>query len=484
MGKRKAPVSAFFSLITSGLGTDLTTMGRGRGDVMQIRLDTMTTWGFIRLAVFATVLFGIALGVGLHSPERTMCKFGTQNKDVANTTKMVLDLEFAYRYQWFFVVLKSGQKDQDVGKKIVVKMKTIAKKWTRIRKNPWLPEEIRLKKEGKTHYFKKLGPASVHNRTIWCAKGYYYCDEIAVVFQQPVVPGKYKIEAEFVPEKNDRTLQYIDSFQFKVTYPSRAFMTFQYWWTYVFVFISFLTLICFLCAMCTTKWRLWTYNQQWLMALTIGLVLNNNPLYYWSTLSRVGWIIIFVGIIFQVMFISLLLLFWLCSLGLLLHDEDEYGWAMPFLCPKVCAVFPIFICALVSFAWVSLRNKLNPLNAATDDFADDSTFPTFVGIVITCTVLYSLYLLLLVARAFSALWQMRNRDKGFFVITFPVLIYNLVAICMGMTGFSFKDTGAYLAFYALQNIYILVLVYLYTPTSVKTGIQELPTVEDGAGTSI
>merc|ERR1711871_364881 len=444
----------------------------------------MNTCGFVRLALFATLLLALSLGVGLNSPARTFSKTGNENKDVSNVTHMVLDLDFAKRYQWFFVAIKTGQKDIDVGKKILVKVKTIARKWTKIKSRPWLPEEIRLKKEGKTHYYKKLGPAFLHNRTIWCPKGSYYCDEIAVVFQQPVIPGKYKIEADFMPETKQYSLSYIDSFQFKVTYPAPAFMAFQYWWTYIFVFISFLTLICFLCAMCTTKWRLWTYNQQWLMALTIGLVLNNNPLFYWSTLSRVGWIIIFVGIIFQVMFISLLLLFWLCSLGLLLHDEDEYGWAMPFLCPKVCAVFPIFICALVSFAWVSLRNKLNPLNAATDDFADDSTFPTFVGIVIACTVLYSLYLLLLVARAFSALWQMRNRDKGFFVITFPVLIYNLVAICMGMTGFSFKDTGAYLAFYALQNIYILVLVYLYTPTSVKTGVQELPTVEDGAGTSI
>ena len=46
---------------------------------------------------------------------------------------------------------------------------------------------------------------------------------------------------------------------------------------------------------------MWTYNQQWLFALTISLVLNNNPFFYWSTLSRVGWVIIFVGIIFQVL---------------------------------------------------------------------------------------------------------------------------------------------------------------------------------------
>lgn len=313
---------------------------------------------------------------------------------------------------------------------------------------------------------------------------------MAVLFEQPVLPGKYKLQAKFNFDR--AALNAIKSLQFEVVYPSRPFRQFQLWYTYVLVVFSVLLFIGYLCFMCSVKWRMWSYIQQWLLILCVALIFSNNPFFAFSMQSRIGWVITFLGIMFQLLFISLLMVFWLATLALQRYDEDEIGWHFMFLIPKFCCVMPFFLCSVVAFGWTSLANKVNPLNAESNDFASDSTYKTFHITVIISIVVYLLYLFFLFARSFAAMSHLSERQWGFFIISFPVLVFNLVSILAGsfyLHGdlYSYTDTGAYLSWFAVQNVYVGVLVYLYRPlTKEETQYSRTGTDDDVAsqGTSV
>ena len=217
----------------------------------------------------------------------------------------------------------------------------------------------------------------------------------------------------------------------------------------------------------------WSMEQRWVVVLLVLLLLYNNPLFP-LTLSPSP---LFAGIldsIFQSSFLFALLLFWLCVLHGLRQTKRHL---LHFYLPKFCLVFPMWLSALT----MEITQQFNEVRDPTYSFQINTAhYYRFRMLFFFLLFMYTKYIVYLIVKAFVELRSMQFIQTRLKFITGFMLV--IIVLCVTIvyskfgSGFlednfisrfytSYDSATQFISFYALLNLYLYIMVYVYTPCS-------------------
>jgi len=159
-------------------------------------------------------------------------------------------------------------------------------------------------------------------------------------------------------------------------------------------------------------------------------------------------------------FIGILLFFWLTALHSLsvtnLINVDE----RKFYIPKFVICFALQLSICTSLLYTNYNTYYDPTYAWKDQ-----TFTAFLlGMIFVLSIVYLGYFLVISYMTYTAVRRMKKNYRIVFYYTFTVAICSVVALAFhGYGGYGDRNL-VFMAIFALFNIYVINMSFLYAPT--------------------
>ncbi|VVC40528.1 Hypothetical protein CINCED_3A011997 [Cinara cedri] len=231
----------------------------------------------------------------------------------------------------------------------------------------------------------------------------------------------------------------------------------------------------------------WSYEQKWTIVLLPLLLLFNDPIFPLMLLTS-NQIIGMLDGVFQVTFVCTILLFWLSIYHGLRQNERK---PMAFYLPKVILVSPFWLCGVVMAKYRRMNEFEDP---AFSYEVDSNAYGNIKSIVGIFSIIYIIYLVCLILRAYSDLRSMPYFDARLKFVTISMIIS--LIICSTITHMQYglgliEDSFAadlntkymtsalFMAFYGICNFYVFTLAAVYAPTK-KPGFESTVTKDNPA----
>jgi len=246
---------------------------------------------------------------------------------------------------------------------------------------------------------------------------------------------------------------------------------------FLFLVITFAVLGYFLSSLRKYPINDWSMEQRWSSLLLLLLIFYNNP-FFPLTLTSATLIGGILDAIFQSLFLFTLLLFWLCALHGLRQTRRTLVF---FYLPKVLLVFPMWLSALTMEITEEFNEVRDPTFSWQLETAHYHRFRALFFVLLGAYILYTFYL---TAKAFTELRTMQFiQTRLKFIVGFMgVIILLATSIVYSKFGFGilednfvarlytdYASVTHFLAFYALLNLYIYLMIYAYSPCGHKEG---------------
>lgn len=246
---------------------------------------------------------------------------------------------------------------------------------------------------------------------------------------------------------------------------------------FLFLVITFAVLGYFLSSLRKYPINDWSMEQRWSSLLLFLLLFYNNP-FFPLTLTTACLLGGVTDATFQSIFLFSLLLFWLCALHGLRQTRRPL---VTFYLPKFLLVFPMWLAALTMEITQEFNEMADPSYSWQIDTAHYHRFRALFFILLALYIGYTLYL---TAKAFVELRSMQFiQTRLKFITTFMGVI---IILCLSIVYSKFgsgvlednfvarlytdyASATHFLAFYALLNLYIYLMVYVYGPCGHKEG---------------
>ncbi|GMH77178.1 hypothetical protein TL16_g07319 [Triparma laevis f. inornata] len=214
-----------------------------------------------------------------------------------------------------------------------------------------------------------------------------------------------------------------------------------------------------------TKWKMWSYQQKWIMVLLIQLFFFNDPLIYFEVYnSKIGGEIlggVYIGM--MAIFICTLMLFWLCALDET-RDEKNLGRRDKNGCKKHLAkilfmgVFWVYLVA--TYAHIRMQEKDDPTYEAAQEGDRFVAATAFGGLL---TVIYTLWFLYY---TFKGMWVLCTLPPPFLFV-FSITFFTFAATVVGIFIAALYPVPSaaldFLGMYSLYNLYIWTMAFVYAP---------------------
>uniref|UniRef100_H2MIQ7 Transmembrane protein 181 n=1 Tax=Oryzias latipes TaxID=8090 RepID=H2MIQ7_ORYLA len=250
--------------------------------------------------------------------------------------------------------------------------------------------------------------------------------------------------------------------QWKMYNPT--FSQVEIWFRFVFVVLTFMVTCMFAHSLRKFSMRDWGIEQKWMSILLPLLLLYNDPFFPLSFLVN-SWFPGTLDAFFQALFLSSLLLFWLCVYhGIRVQGERRF---LTFYLPKLIIVGLLWLSAVTLGIWQTVNELQDPTYSYKIDIANFQGMKVFFLIVV---ILYILYLIFLIVRACSELKNMPYSDlrlKFLTALTFVVLMISVVILYLRFVPFASLtpySPAEFLSFYGLLNFYLYTLAFVYSPS--------------------
>jgi len=220
----------------------------------------------------------------------------------------------------------------------------------------------------------------------------------------------------------------------------------------------------------------WSLEQRWMVILLIFLVFYNNPFYPLTFLSNNAFPLILDGIL-QSTFLCILLLFWLSVYHGIRQNVRRF---FSFYFPKIILISLLWVFFVVLLSVRIVQEYRDPMYDLTIDIIQF----TAIRIIFYLTgIVYILYLLFLIIRAFGELRNMPFFDirlKFTTILMVCVVSISILRFSSGILEENFvpelssryKNSVEFLLVYSLINLYLYTMAYVYSPAK-NAGIDTL-----------
>lgn len=332
---------------------------------------------------------------------------------------------------------------------------------------------------------KKTSFHSDNNRTriLHCKHG--DCDIFNILHVDYLHEDHYMVELSFYGLTEISSL-FIKDFIITFNSHNPSFTKFELWYRFFFLFCTFVVTIIYTRSLKKFSLRDWSIEQKWMFILLRSLLFFNNPLFPLCVIVS-GWFPHILDAFFQSTFFSLVLVFWLSVFHGVRQNDRNFS---TFYIPKFVIVFIIWVLSLILLLWQVFHEFDDPTYILT---IDESSYIVIRFIFISFSILYLLFLLFLIIRAWAELRNTPYFDVRikFSIVLMLVVISTLVTI--GIYRYqteafrqsifenftkNYHSTFEFCAIFAIFNFYIYTLAFVYSPAknaSIENDFGDNPT---------
>lgn len=350
--------------------------------------------------------------------------------------------------------------------------------------------------------WEKIAHNRTVTRTIVCPRG-HECDETVFFKTSHVEYDEYYFQVQLVSEP-DRNYDWMHRLSFTIRYQNHAYAQYEIGFKYTFLAVNIIAIL-------IMERMLWNLKKSgvvvqtvasrsgnlrkavmpsavtWLRLLQYGLVLHNNPFYALTYVNDARRFFSILGVIWQIVFLAILLTFWLAEFEQLAKDRPDM---IPCCERTFSSVFRntmliLFVCAMIpTYCFVKMQELSDPLYDFTEDSQAWAFAKIFGGLWI---IIYGVGLIYYTVKNFGAHFCTSNsqcseclslssnqpstwRKSWMFVMHWVVIL-----VCLGGLGFGalqslhMDSVYEFLFFNAIFNVYVHTVVVLYTPSGLASG---------------
>ncbi|XP_046848759.1 transmembrane protein 181-like isoform X2 [Xenia sp. Carnegie-2017] len=310
---------------------------------------------------------------------------------------------------------------------------------------------------------------SNHSREVMCEQ--WECDDF-VVFHLGYVD--YHSYVAIVAMSNFDSLPKggeIDDVLFTYSHYNVNFTEVEIWFRFVFVVLTFMIACIYVHSLRRFPFRDWSIEQRWISVLLPLLLLFNDPIFPLHFLVK-SWVPGMFQSMFRATFLAAILLFWLCAFHGIRQNERTF---IEFYFPKILLVGLVGISAFTITTWQRYNELCDPAYQSKLDIANFTGFKIFFFVIAS---VYLIYLIYLVAKAYSEIKGLPYFDIRLKFLTILMLVVVLVSFVFvllryGRTALqnnfiaeletTYKNTAEFLLFYGLLNFYLYTMSFVYSP---------------------
>uniref|UniRef100_H3C6I9 Transmembrane protein 181 n=1 Tax=Tetraodon nigroviridis TaxID=99883 RepID=H3C6I9_TETNG len=334
------------------------------------------------------------------------------------------------------------------------------------------PFEINVELKGVVHDATEVPINKMHQklRKLDCSPT--KCEEIIVLHLGYLNYTQYRVKVSFGGLEN---ITYDLRVKFVWKTYNQTFSQVEIWFRFVFVVLTFMVTCMFAHSLRKFSMRDWGIEQKWMSILLPLLLLYNDPFFPLSFLVN-SWFPGTLDAFFQALFLSSLLLFWLCVYhGIRVQGERK---CLTFYLPKLIIVGLLWLSAVTLGIWQTVNELQDPTYQYKVDIGNFQGMKVFFLVVVA---LYILYLIFLVVRACSELKNMPYSDlrlRFLTALTFVVLVISVVILYLRFGAKALQNNfvaelsthyqnylpAEFLSFYGLLNFYLYTLAFVYSPS--------------------
>lgn len=350
--------------------------------------------------------------------------------------------------------------------------------------NMMSPESYASNKEEQS-VTRSLFHAEYFNRTRYMHCFNEICDVISIVHLDYLHKKQYQIEIKFLNLDDLAGLDFKDIvFTFNSYNPS--FTKLELWFRFTFLFVNFIVIIVYTNSLKKFSLRDWTIEQKWMFILLRSLIFFNNPLFPLNVLVD-SWIPHVLDAIFQSTFLALVMVFWLSVYHGVRQNDRNF---LTFYVPKFVIVFLIWLLSIVLLLWQQYYSLDDPTYNLT---MDENNYIVFRILYLLNLIVYLLFLLYLIIRAYA---ELKNMPYFNLRIKFSlVLMMFVIAVGSTIAFFriksepfrqslfenftkNYRNSVEFCAIFSIFNLYVYTLAFVYAPAknaSLDTDYKDNPT---------
>eukprot|EP01112_Ceratiomyxa_fruticulosa_P021555 TRINITY_DN7629_c0_g1_i1.p1 TRINITY_DN7629_c0_g1~~TRINITY_DN7629_c0_g1_i1.p1 ORF type:complete len:453 (-),score=56.29 TRINITY_DN7629_c0_g1_i1:103-1461(-) len=212
----------------------------------------------------------------------------------------------------------------------------------------------------------------------------------------------------------------------------------------------------------------WSWEQRALVILFIGGILQANPLFSLQYAFR-GWFFHFIESLFATSFITIYLLFSLLSIDKLRNEEIRVEFSSYHI-PKliVCGVYAVL--SVVLYAWVNIRDRLDPVEGRPDTITGIQVFFYIVATIYVCVIIWLLILLIMTIPVAKSKPYVMSRLLFIGIPTGVVGLSILIGIFTGTFGPLNISAVSMMYYLTLNHVYIWVMAFGYWPVTERYSV--------------
>ncbi|CAE7463377.1 TMEM181, partial [Symbiodinium microadriaticum] len=268
------------------------------------------------------------------------------------------------------------------------------------------------------------------SQIVHCKGGKTACKSFYIFGQPSVEYKRYNVHIDF--KDTDGHFTSSDKLSVKVDLHTinSEYSKFELGWKCFFILTTLVVMFLpeegFLIRLLAVPYRLWSFEQTWVLTLLVGLIFFNDPFFAAQLYTHKSDSMAILYIFFTTAFLGIVLLFWLCVLDEMRTTDSggvgsmDTGRRRPFAfyTPKLTLVTLIWTLLMTTYAYVRLERLGDPTYEGLDDWV-------LLDIEIVLAVLlfiYCLYLFALLILSFSRIVGLSPPFKFLFSITLIVYV--------------------------------------------------------------
>jgi len=330
---------------------------------------------------------------------------------------------------------------------------------------------------------KNLVDNKMSSRTVRCKAGSLGCNEFYIFGEPTVRYEQYNVHIKFRVDADHFTESGTLRVRVDLHTVNSEYSKFELGWKWFFILTTLVVLFLpqegFLIKLVGVPYRLWSFEQTWVLTLLIALIFFNDPFFAAQLYTKHADSMAILYIFFTASFIGIVLVFWLCVLDEMRSTDAagvggrDSGRRSPvtFYTPKLVLVTLIWTILMSTYAYVRTERRGDPTYEGTDDWV----LRDIEIVLVTFLLVYCVYLFSLLVLSFSRIVALSPPFKFLFSVTVFVFATVMTGLFAGYFYPLATSAVIFLSFYAIMNFYVWTLAFAYAPLGTDEGYSKGPT---------
>jgi len=293
----------------------------------------------------------------------------------------------------------------------------------------------------------------IHTEDLTCEDDDLDCETFLLIDEQYMNYEFYYVEISLPRSEGN---SYVGDVEFKLSRYTKEFGDMELSYRTIFLALTIIALILYIARLRKTRFFDWSFEQKSVLFLLIALIFYNDPLYGFTFLAK-GWFFEFLNSIYETLFISLLLLFWLVVIDKIRMDQLRLEPSILHIVQLiVIGIYAILTLSL--FAWARIRASEDPVYSERGGITGLLVLFWLISAIYGGIIIWLIVLVVMTIPVVNSKKYLMNRFVFIGVPTVICIASVIVGIFTGTLGPFNRNSLGFVYFLTLYNVYVFLLV--------------------------